>query len=168
LTLKDDLAIISYSSCNCPSRVYALFFKNLDGGLADINFEKVLLMENKINSKELAEAIKSIKKDFVKLENGAEGSFLRLSEDKLANSSSVGNDGKHPMLTFIHGGPFMCAPQDSFTLDTLFLVLQGYCVLIVSYRGTVGFGKRFMDSLLGKVGSIDVEDCANLTTKAAE
>jgi len=168
MTLKDDVAIISYSQCNSPARVYALFFKNLEGGLDDIKFEQVLLVENKINSQELAEAIKSIKKDFVKLENGAEGSFLRLSGDKLASSSSVGTNGKHPMLTFIHGGPFMCLPQDSFTLDTLFLVLQGYCVLIVSYRGTVGFGKRFMDSLLGKVGSIDVEDCANLTIKATE
>lgn len=168
MTLHDDVAIISYSQCNAPARVYALFFKNLEEGLDEIKFEKVLLAENKINSLELAEAIQSIKKDFIKLENGAEGYFLRLSSNNLTNSSGVGTNGKHPMLTFIHGGPFMCLPQDSFTLDTLFLILQGYCVLIVNYRGTVGFGKRFMDSLLGKVGSIDVEDCANLTIKATE
>ena len=32
----------------------------------------------------------------------------------------------------------------------------------------MGFGKEFMDSLLGHIGSRDVEDCGNLTKKAIE
>ena len=48
------------------------------------------------------------------------------------------------------------------------MILQGYCVLVVNYRGTIGFGKNFMDSLLGHIGSRDVEDCGNLTKMAIE
>jgi len=39
-------------------------------------------------------------------------------------------------------------------------------VLIVNYSGTIGFGKTFMDSLLGEIGSLDVHDCGQLTKKA--
>lgn len=39
---------------------------------------------------------------------------------------------------------------------------------MVNYRGTIGFGKSFMDSLLGHIGSRDVEDCGDLTKKAIE
>ena len=39
---------------------------------------------------------------------------------------------------------------------------------MVNYRGSMGFGKEFMDSLLGHIGSRDVEDCGNLTKKAIE
>ena len=41
-------------------------------------------------------------------------------------------------------------------------------MLIVNYRGSTGFGKDFIDSLLGHIGSRDVEDCGNLTKKALE
>jgi len=53
-----------------------------------------------------------------------------------------------------------------FLLQRNFLLLQGYCVLVVNYRGTIGFGKKFLESLLGNIGSVDVEDCGDLTMKA--
>lgn len=40
--------------------------------------------ENKLHSKELSEEVRSIRKDIIKLDNGAEGYFLRLSDEKLA------------------------------------------------------------------------------------
>jgi len=55
-----------------------------------------------------------------------------------------------------------------FLIQRNFLILQGYCLLVVNYRGTIGFGKTFMDALLGNIGSVDVEDCGNLTKKAIE
>jgi acylaminoacyl-peptidase len=48
------------------------------------------------------------------------------------------------------------------------MILQGYCLFVVNYRGTIGYGKNFMDSLLGHIGSRDVEDCGNLTKMAIE
>lgn len=37
---------------------------------------------------------------------------------------------------------------------------------MVNYRGSTGYGKDFLDSLLGNIGSRDVEDCGNLTKAA--
>tara|TARA_B110000285_G_scaffold149534_1_gene166932 strand:+ start:177 stop:347 length:171 start_codon:yes stop_codon:yes gene_type:complete len=55
-----------------------------------------------------------------------------------------------------------------FLIQRSFLLLQGYCLLIVNFRGSTGFGKGFIDSLLGHIGSKDVEDCGDLTIKATE
>lgn len=104
----------------------------------------------------------------MKLDNGAEGYLFRLSEEKLALSPARGANGKHPLITIIHGGPFSASPQDMFLIQRNFLILQGYCLLIVNYRGTIGFGKDFLDSLLGHIGERDVEDCGDLTKKAVE
>lgn len=112
---------------------------------------------------ELKSKVDTIKKEFVTLENGAEGYFLRMHSDTPALSN-----GKLPMITLIHGGPFSSSPQDMFLTQRNFLLLQGYCLLVVNYRGTIGFGKTFMDSLLGHIGSRDVEDCGDLTKKAIE
>ena len=60
--------------------------------------------------------IKSIKKDYLKLENGAEGYFVRLSDDKLSQTCAKGENGKYPMITNIHGGPFWSSPQDIFLI----------------------------------------------------
>lgn len=48
------------------------------------------------------------------------------------------------------------------------LLLQGYCLLIVNFRGSIGYGEDFMNSLIGTIGENDVEDCGNLTKKALE
>jgi len=55
-----------------------------------------------------------------------------------------------------------------FLIQRNFLLLQGYSLLIVNYRGSTGYGKDFLDSLLGHIGSRDVEDCGNLTKMAIE
>lgn len=70
------------------------------------------------------------------------------------------------MITLIHGGPFASSPADMFLLQRLFLILQGYHVLVVNYRGTIGFGRDFMEELLGQIGQKDVHDCGNLTKAA--
>jgi hypothetical protein len=110
LGLHGNVAIVRYNQCNSPSRVYALFFQHLDGNLNDIQVEHVLLDENKLHSKELSEEVRSIRKDIIKLDNGAEAYFLRLSDEKLASSPARGENGKHPMMTIIHGGPFGASP----------------------------------------------------------
>lgn len=109
--MQGNVAIVRYNQCNSPSRVYALFFQNLDdGNLSNIKIEHVLLNENKLHSKELSEEVSSIRKDFVRLDNGAEGYFIRLSDEKLALSPARGENGKNPMIVLIHGGPFGASP----------------------------------------------------------
>jgi dipeptidyl aminopeptidase/acylaminoacyl peptidase len=66
---------------------------------------------------------------------------LKLSDEQQSLTGAKGANGKYPMITLIHGGPFSSSPGDMFLLQRNFLLLQGYCVLVVNYRGTIGFGK---------------------------
>ncbi len=56
----------------------------------------------------------------------------------------VGSSGRDlPMVLFVHGGPWA---RDAWGYDPTvqFLANRGYAVLQVNYRGSTGFGKRFM------------------------
>jgi acylaminoacyl-peptidase len=47
----------------------------------------------------------------------------------------------------------------SFSAPLAFLASCGYCVLQVNYRGSTGFGRATLESLIGEAGTLDVEDC---------
>ena len=121
----------------------------------DISVNSVLIDQVDLDE-DLSNQVKSIEKHFVKLENGAEGYLYKLGGEYLEKSDTANKEGKLPMITLIHGGPFSASPQDMFLLQRLFLVMQGYLVLVVNYRGTIGFGNKFMNSLLGHIGDRDV------------
>ncbi|PAA74851.1 hypothetical protein BOX15_Mlig009883g1, partial [Macrostomum lignano] len=63
-----------------------------------------------------------------------------------------------PLIAFPHGGP-----NTSFTATYMRYVCGlarcGYAVLVINYRGSLGFGKSTVDSLLGGIGERDVSDC---------
>ena len=63
-----------------------------------------------------------------------------------------------PFVCYLHGGPF-AASQDYFSDLTANLLLEGFAVMKVNYRGSFGFGKDFQDSLIGQSGRADVDDC---------
>ena len=75
---------------------------------------------------------------------------------------------KHPMLLLIHGGPFASAPYHIFGGMRMSLLLQGYCLLIINYRGSLGFGEDCLNTLIGNIGENDVKDCIDLTKLACE
>lgn len=37
-------------------------------------------------------------------------------------------------------------------------MLLGFAVLFINYSGSIGLGKNYIKSLLGKIGDLDVED----------
>lgn len=66
-------------------------------------------------------------------------------------------DKRLPLLVFNHGGPHSVVPAGFNHL------LAGYClsglmVLLVNYRGSIGFGQDNIESLLGNIGTQDVLD----------
>ncbi|XP_046568487.1 acylamino-acid-releasing enzyme-like [Haliotis rubra] len=72
-----------------------------------------------------------------------------------------------PLIVFPHGGPhttFDCQYQ-TYTAG---FCLCGYAVLMVNYRGSVGFGQNSVDSLLGNVGDQDVKDVWAAATSVIE
>ncbi|KAK3157570.1 hypothetical protein QOZ80_2AG0124530 [Eleusine coracana subsp. coracana] len=61
-------------------------------------------------------------------------------------------------VVILHGGPHSISVS-SYSRSSAFLASLGFNLLIVNYRGTPGFGEEALQSLPGKVGSQDVQDC---------
>lgn len=63
---------------------------------------------------------------------------------------------QQPLCNFIHGGPHACFTS-IFMLRPLFVaVCMQACVIMVNYRGSIGYGQDFVAALPGKVGFMDV------------
>lgn len=68
-------------------------------------------------------------------------------------------DARHPMLVYVHGGPYARALQAT-TSGSLHQVLAscGFAVLSPNYRGSEGYGNDFGIAIRGDLGGIDYED----------
>ncbi|PHT38968.1 hypothetical protein CQW23_22541 [Capsicum baccatum] len=74
-----------------------------------------------------------------------------------ASSKSKKHDACDPLIVVLHGGPH-CVSLSSFSKSSSFLCSLGFSLLIVSYRGSLGFGEEAVQSLPGRAGSQDVND----------
>jgi len=57
-----------------------------------------------------------------------------------------------PLIIHPHGGPYGVRDDWGFNPETQFLANRGYAVLQMNYRGSGGYGKRFIDIAYGKWG----------------
>ncbi|CEO94545.1 hypothetical protein PBRA_000330 [Plasmodiophora brassicae] len=62
------------------------------------------------------------------------------------------------LIAFPHGGPHS-AFTTTFATSVAFLALQGFALLEINYRGSTGYGQDMLESLPGRCGTQDVEDC---------
>jgi dipeptidyl aminopeptidase/acylaminoacyl peptidase len=62
-----------------------------------------------------------------------------------------------PAIIRIHGGPTTQATS-AYSGDIQFFVTRGYTVLDVNYRGSTGYGRKYMDELRDNWGVCDVQD----------
>lgn len=69
-----------------------------------------------------------------------------------------------PVILYPHGGPHGTSTA-AFTITASLFARLGYAVIFINYRGSLGFGKKFVDSLLGHVGDYDIQDCIDSLKK---
>lgn len=88
-----------------------------------------------------------------------EAIFVSSSKYKSEKSCDEhGRDGTHnPLIVVLHGGPHSVS-LSSYSKSWAFLSSLGYNLLIVNYRGSLGFGEEALQSLPGRIGSQDVTD----------
>lgn len=51
----------------------------------------------------------------------------------------------------------------SYYTTSIYFALCGYAVLHINYRGSIGFGEEFLQSLPSRCGALDVIDCIDAT-----
>ena len=74
------------------------------------------------------------------------------------NADATGPEGDlPPLVVMAHGGPTGRAEM-RYTAPTQFWTTRGFAVLLVNYSGSTGFGRAYRDRLLGRWGTIDIDD----------
>ncbi|KAL1192700.1 Acylamino-acid-releasing enzyme [Cardamine amara subsp. amara] len=90
-------------------------------------------------------------------ENLSEGAKKPIEAIYVSSSKFKESRKCDPLVVVIHGGPHSLSPT-SFSNSLAYLSSIGNSLLIVHYRGSLGFGEDALQSLPGKVGSQDVKD----------
>jgi len=83
--------------------------------------------------------------------------FPALDYEYILLEPTSAENRRPPLAVVIHGGPHSCFTA-SFQLYMAGFCMCGYAVLMVNYRGSVGFGQDSINSLLGNIGRQDVND----------
>jgi dipeptidyl aminopeptidase/acylaminoacyl peptidase len=66
---------------------------------------------------------------------------------------------KHPVLHVIHGGPYAAAGDTfGYRWNTHVLASRGHVVAAVNYHGSSSYGWRFYDSIMGRLGRLELRD----------
>jgi dipeptidyl aminopeptidase/acylaminoacyl peptidase len=72
-----------------------------------------------------------------------------------------------PLVLDVHGGPWW-RWRWGFNLAAQFLANRGYAVLQVNYRGSTGYGRRFMEAAIGEFGGRMQDDLLDAVAWAVE
>jgi acylaminoacyl-peptidase len=72
-----------------------------------------------------------------------------------------------PLIVYPHGGPHRVS-ADQFRREVFFFNQLDFGVLFVNYRGSTGFGDKSLNTLLGKVGTQDVQEVHQAAVKPLE
>lgn len=73
--------------------------------------------------------------------------------------------GPHPVLLFVHGGPFMYHPRAFFDEAQIY-ASAGYAVVLGNPRGSAGYGQQHGRALVKAMGTVDVDDLLSLLDAA--
>lgn len=96
------------------------------------------------------EALKDVLIPLVSSSAPFEATLLLPKQDPPANG--------YPVIIDLHGGPHSNSPVvHRATFE--YLAALGFAIVSVNYRGSTGYGRLALESLVGRVGTQDVFDC---------
>lgn len=75
----------------------------------------------------------------------------------LTKPLEIDADAKHPMIVVCHGGPHSVTGTQ-FQFPFQFYAARGYAVLMVNFRGSVGYGQKFADGTFGDQNGAEARD----------
>jgi len=159
LSFSENLIILKQSSINIPP--YNIAIK--------LDFENA-----KNDTETLVKTAKWTKFGMSELDKNTTELMQKVEKQRIVTKNSEGylfyadgKKGKRPLICVIHGGP-----HSEFTigwLNSFALYLQaGYSILGINYRGSAGYGQKYIESLLGHAGDYDVLDCIECIDAACE
>ncbi|XP_072538219.1 acylamino-acid-releasing enzyme isoform X1 [Salminus brasiliensis] len=150
LTIHQDLMVVSCSSPNCPPSLRVGFLPTSGS-------------ENEVLWVTLEEAQKQPEFDWQILtftppseEDNSQYSGLDF-DAILLKPKKVKEGTKLPLIVTPHGGPHSVIVAE-WLLSQAVLCRMGFGVLLVNYRGSIGYGQDNILSLPGNIGSQDVKD----------
>ncbi|KAF8522762.1 Alpha/Beta hydrolase protein [Hysterangium stoloniferum] len=92
--------------------------------------------------------------------NGIESTLLDIPDHFPTQVITVQVAGKGglPTISIPHGGPHGTFIPE-FNPSALAMALEGYLINLINYTGSLGFGQKYVDALIGRAGELDVNDC---------
>lgn len=88
--------------------------------------------------------------------DGIESMFFGVRDPKNAQDLKSANS-KRPLVMFLHGGPHAVYTGIS-TVTRQYLLKKGYNMLMPNFTGSLGYGQKFVEDLVGKIGETDVDE----------
>ncbi|XP_077572655.1 acylamino-acid-releasing enzyme-like [Stigmatopora nigra] len=150
LTVERDLIVASCSSPNCPPSLRVGFLPSRDSE------EEVVWIT--LEESQTLPAIDWQILTFTPPTEQDNSQYPGLDFESLLIKPKEVKDGvKLPLIVFPHGGPHSVIVAN-WLLSPAVLCRVGFAVLLVNYRGSLGFGQDNILSLPGNVGTQDVKD----------
>ncbi|XP_035761636.1 acylamino-acid-releasing enzyme isoform X1 [Neolamprologus brichardi] len=150
LNIERDLMVVSCSSPNSPPNLRV-------GFLPSREFQEDVVWVTLEDSPTLPEIDWKIL-TFTPPPDQDNSQYPGLDFDALLIKPKEVKDGvKLPLIVIPHGGPHSVIVAE-WGLSVAVLCKMGFAVLLVNYRGSIGYGQDNILSLLGNVGSQDVKD----------
>jgi len=168
--------IISESSCDQPASLWIVTKEDLLQDATEKNGKIVANAHFVANFSPIAaSSFSPVKKETDRpyimkilsiIPNSIDGATSNPIQAILLLPKTESHTGKLPMVVVPHGGPHSCSTS-TFAPGIAYLASK-YAVLLPNYRGSIGFGQAPLNSLLSRIGKVDVDDVMMCTRYVIE